>query len=319
METINVKHEVLEAEERIRGHIRETPIEHSAFLSSEGRCDIHLKLENIQLSGSFKIRGALNKYLSLSGEERSRGVVTASSGNHGAAFAHVLREFGGTGTVYLPENVSIAKKEALDSYGVNIELHGDDCLKAEKEARRNAGEKNLVFISPYNDRKIIGGQGTIAIELARGLEKIDTVLAPVGGGGLISGVAGYLKQVNEGIEIIGCQPKNSAVMYESIKAGTLLDMESKPTISDGTAGGIEQGSITFDLCRELVDDFILVSEDEIIQAIRLVLSKHHMLIEGGAAVAVAAFMKASGRFEGRHVVLIVTGARIGLDKLKEVL
>lgn len=316
---MDVKKEALEAEKRIRKHIRETPVEFSPYLSQLGSCQVYLKLENIQISGSFKLRGAMNKILSLNKNELKRGIVTASTGNHGAAVAYTLKKFGWKGTIFLPETTSQVKIEAFRLYDVDIKFYGNDCLDSELFARDTAKKNNRVYISAYNDPKIIGGQGTIGIELARQINKIDTVLVPVGGGSCISGIAGYLKSVDNNIEIIGCQPENSAVMYESIKAGKIIDMESKPTISDGTAGGIEMDTITFDICKKYVDDYILITEDEIKKAIRLVLEKHYMLIEGSAALQVASFIKAKERFRSKNVVLIISGSKIGLDTLKEVL
>ncbi len=313
-----VKKEVIEAEQRIRQYIRETPLEFSPYLSQIGNCQVYLKLENIQLTGSFKLRGAMNKYLSLRNEMINKGIITASSGNHGAAVAYLLNKFGGSGTIYLPENSSPVKIELLRLYGANLEFYGDDCIKSELMAKETALKNDQVFISPYNDLKIIGGQGTIGIELSRQIDRMDAVLVPVGGGGLISGIAGYLKSVNPDIEIIGCQPQNSAVMYESIKAGRILEMESKPTISDGTAGGIEPGSITFDICNQYVDNYLLVTEDEIKAAIRLTIEKHFLLIEGAAALSVACFIKARERFRNKNVVLILSGSKISLDKLKQI-
>ena len=316
---IDVKNEVLDAEGRIRAHVRETPLEHSPYLSRLGNCQVYLKLENIQFSGSFKFRGAVNKLLSLTDEEKNLGITTASSGNHGMAVACLLHKFGIKGIIFLPEVAAEAKVEAMRLYEPDIQIFGDDCVKAEMEAKRIAGEKDMTWISPYNDPFIVGGQGTVAVELERQLNRMDSVLVPVGGGGLISGTAGYLKTKDDHIEIIGCQPENSRVMYESIQAGEILDLESQPTLSDGTAGGIEQGSITFDICRVTVDDFILVNEDEIKNAIRLILEKHYMLIEGGAAVAVASFLKEKERFKKKHVVLVLTGSKISLDQLKTIL
>jgi threonine dehydratase len=314
-----VKNEVLAAEKRIRIHIRETPVEYSPYLSHLGNCHVYLKLENIQLTGSFKLRGAANKILSLTKEEKDKGVITASTGNHGLAFAWMAKKFDVKGTIFLPETSSPAKIEALRFYGVDIQHYGDDCVKAEIHARKIAEEDVLIFISAYNDPQIIGGQGTIGIELQRQISRIDCVLVPVGGGGLISGIAGYLKFESENIEIIGCQPENSAVMYASIKAGRILDMKSKPTISDGSAGGIEPDAITFPICQELVDDFILVTEEEIISALRLIMEKHHLLIEGAAALSIAAFIKRKNRFQGKNVVLILSGSKIGLEMLKKIL
>lgn len=319
MNGIDVKSEVLEAEKRIRPYILETPLEYSPYLSQLVDSKVYLKLENQQITKSFKLRGALNKILSLSDEDRKRGLLTASSGNHGAAFAYTMDMFGIEGTIYLPTTTSQAKREALKAQGADVVIQGDDCVLAEKAAKEEAERRGKIFISPYNDSKIIGGQGTIALELQRQPDKIDVVLTPLGGGGLASGLAGYLKAVDPGIEIIGCQPENSAVMYESVKAGRILNLESKPTLSDGSAGGIEQGSITFDICRRLIDDYILVSEDEILQAILLTIERHHMLVEGAAVLAVASLLKKPERFRNKTVVLIISGARIGLEKIKEIM
>ena len=271
------------------------------------------------MTGSFKLRGTMNKLLSLSKKERKKILVTASSGNHGAAFAYGLKKLGLKGIIYLPGYTSKAKLEALKFYDVVLKLYGTDCVKTEIHARAEAEKNDLEYIPPYNDLKIIGGQGTIGIELRSQLDQMDTVLVPVGGGGLISGIAGYLKSFDPSPEIIGCQPENSPVMSESIKAGEILDMESKPTLSDGSAGGIEEGSITFDICKKYVDDFICVSEEEIREAIKLVLERHFMLAEGAGVLAVAAFMKEKERFKGKKVVLLISGSKISLDKLQEVM
>lgn len=317
--SVDVKKEALEAEKRIRQYIIETPVEYSPYLSQLGDCEVYLKLENMQISGSFKFRGAINKLLSLDKKTIEKGVVTASSGNHGAAFAYLIKKFGFKGTIYLPENASPAKIELLRLYGVDLKLYATDCVKTEAFARETAKRNGLEYISSYNDPKVVGGQATVGIELARQLKKIDAVLVPVGGGSLIAGIAGYLKLVDKKVEIIGCQPENSAVMYESVKARKIVEMESKPTISDGTVGGVEKDAVTLDLCIKYVDDFILVSEDEIMEAIKLCLSKHHMLIEGAGALSIASFIKSKERFKNKNIVLILSGAKISLDTLKEVL
>lgn len=316
---IDIPKEAWEAERRIRKHIRETPVEDSPHLSQSGDCKVYLKLDNLQLSGSFKLRGCMNKLLSLDKKEKEKGVVTASTGNHGAAFAYATQKLGLKGTIYLPENASQAKIEALRYYDGDLKFYGIDGVKTEGFARDTAERNNLTYISPYNDIKTIGGQATAGIELEQQIDKIDTVFVPVGGGSLVSGIAGFLKSTDKNIEIIGCQPVNSAVMYESIKAGKILDMESKPTISDGTAGGIEKGAITFDICKNFIDDFILVTEDEIKEAIKLVLEKHYMLIEGAAALSVASFIKEKEKFRNKNIVLVISGSKISVDMLKEVL
>ncbi len=314
-----IRKETLAAERRIRAHIRETPAEHSPFLSQAGNAAVYLKCENFQLTGSFKLRGAVNKILSLSDEEKALGLMTASSGNHGAAFSWALKRFGLKGTIVLPEITAPTKIDSLVLNGADIIKHGDDCIKAERYGREAAEKRGLTYIPPYNDLQIIGGQGTIGLELLEQVPDIDCVLVPVGGGGLIAGIAGYLKSENPDIAIIGCQPENSAVMFESVKAGRILDLESKPTISDGSAGGIEKDTITLPICQELVDDFILVTEEEIISALRIILAKHHMLVEGSAVLSVAACIKQKSRFQGKNTVLILSGSKISLDTLKEIL
>ncbi|MFW9991563.1 MAG: threonine/serine dehydratase [Candidatus Odinarchaeota archaeon] len=311
----NVSKLVREAEKRIRRYIRETPLDFSPYLSRVGKCNAYLKLENIQPTGSFKVRGAINKILSLS----KRDVITASSGNHGLAVAHALQVLGGAGIIYLPKNTAQTKIDRLNEYGVELRFYGNECGETEIYARKIAQEKRKTFISPYNDPEIIGGQGTIAIELLRQINDIDTVMVSVGGGGLISGIAGHLKCLNPSMEIIGCIPANSPAMYEAIKAGKIVETEIKPTLSDGTAGGIEPNAITFELCQHYVDHFIVVKEDEIARGIKLVLEKHHMVIEGAAGVTIAAYLKEKAKFEGKNVVLIICGKNIGMDKLKAIL
>lgn len=311
--------EVKAAENRIRSYIRRTPLEPSLYLDKLTGGNIHLKLENMQHSGSFKLRGALNKILSLNEKEKSLGLITASSGNHGAAFSWAAKKFGLNGIICVPETISTAKLESLKLYGIDIRLHGDDCIKAEMFAKHLAEKEGKTFISPYNDPYIIGGQGTVAVELAQEIALIDSVLVPVGGGGLISGIAAYLKAINPKAEIIGCQPDNSKVMYLSLEAGHILDIPSLPTLSDGTAGGIEQGSVTFDICRELVDDFIMVSEEEIKNALKLIIEKHALLVEGAAALPVASLLQQADRFRGKTAALIISGGKISLETLRSIL
>ncbi len=316
---MDIVQEVRLAERRIRPHIRETILEHSPVLSELGGANVYCKLENLQHTGSFKARGALSKLLSLTEEQRARGVVTASSGNHGAAVAYSLGKLGATGIVFVPHIADAAKVQAIERLGAEVRAFGQDCAEAEVHGREYAAQHGMVYVSPYNDPQVIGGQGTIGVELARQLEPIDAVYASLGGGGLISGIAALLKSVQPEVQVIGCSPQNSQVMIQSVRAGRILDLPSLPTLSDGTAGGIEPGAITFDLCRTLVDDYLTVTEEEIRAALLLFVEVHHMLIEGAAAVAVAAYLKSSARFVGKNVVIVICGANISLQTLREVL
>jgi threonine dehydratase len=278
--------------------------------------EVWLKLENLQLSGSFKLRGVINTILSLSPADSRRLLVAASTGNHGAAFAHAVSLFGLRGKLFMPRTAARVKVEALRATGIALEVVGDDCVEAEMSAASFARENDAVWISPYNDPEVVAGQGTVAAELVEQLEDFDVVLVPVGGGGLISGIARHLKAIDRSIEVIGCQPSNSCVMYESIRAGEIVSVESLPTLSDATAGGIEAGSITFDLCRRFVDDFILVGEDEIFDAMKFLYDHETMAVEGGGALPAAAAMANRDRFAGRKVVLVISGGRVDEKILK---
>lgn len=317
---MNLKDEIIKAEKRIRKYIRETPLEYSPYLGDICKCKVYLKLESEQLLGAFKIRGALNKLLSLDTRQRQKGIIAASSGNHGIGVAYGLKILKMNGTIYLPTNASSAKIEAIRQYETPIKFYSNDVVNTEMFARKQAVKKHMIFISPYNDLEVIAGHGTIGIELVKQLPGLDTVLGPIGGGGLISGVSSYLKLTRgSAVKIFGCLPEASPVMSESIKAGKIIDMEVSHTLSDGTAGGIEPNSITFDICKEYVDDYFLVNEKEIKQAIILILAKHHKIIEGAAALSVAALIRNKTRFKNKKVVLIISGSNISIDKIKAIL
>jgi threonine dehydratase len=311
--------EILRAERRIRPHILKTPLIPSLPLRELSGADVWLKMESEQYTNSFKVRGATNKVLWLSEAERRRGVVTASTGNHAQGVAYALRLTGGAGTIFLPAQAEPSKVEAIRRYPVELVFVEGDALATELHARRTAAERGKVWISPYNDPQIIGGQGTIAVELTEQTGPVDDVLVTVGGGGLISGMAVYLKAVAPGVRVIGCLPERSPDMYRSVQAGRILSLAQHDTLSDGSAGGIEPGSITFPVCRTLVDDYILVPEEEIRAALRLMVDAHHKIVEGAAAVAVAAFLRQRERFRDRRVVIVVCGANIATEKLRAVL
>lgn len=320
MESREIAAAVRHAEQRIRPHIRETYLVPSLpFSEASGGAEVYLKLENLQHTGSFKVRGALNKILAMPPEQRARGVVTASTGNHGAAVAFACNQVEARGLVFVPENASPDKVKNVRRLGAGVRTYGPDCADTEAFARRYAEEHGLVYVSPYNDPDVVAGQGTVGVELVGQLEDIDMVLVALGGGGLISGVAGYLKSVMPDVQIIGCSPANSAVMIESVRAGEILEVESRPTLSDGTAGGVESGAITFDLCRDLVDDYVTVSEEAIADNLRTFMQTHHMMIEGAAAMALAGLQQQKAQWAGKRVVVILCGANIGLDVLKQVL
>jgi threonine dehydratase len=230
-----------------------------------------------------------------------------------------MRKLGIDGVIFVPEETSTAKVGAIRSYGGDVRFFGKDGLDTELHARAYADENGMFYLSPYNDPEVIAGQGTCGIEIEASLPEVDTLYVAVGGGGLVSGVASVLKAANPAIRVVGCQPKASAVMAHSIAAGRIVDEASLPTLSDGTAGGIERDAITFELCEQLVDEFVLVSESEIAAAMRQFIDYEHQLIEGAAGVALAAMMKQRDSLAGRHIVVIVCGGNVSRDTLKRIL
>lgn len=320
---MNLQAEVEAAAKRIEGHVRTTPLEQSRVLAADSNGgQVWLKLENLQLTGSFKLRGATNRIRSLDQNERTRGIVAASSGNHGAAVSCAAAAIGSRATVFVPEGAAASKLETIRAWGGEVRTHGNDCVMAEAEARRYATVNGMTYVSPYNDPLVVAGQGTLAVEIARQLPDgaaLDAVFVTLGGGGLISGVGGYLKIVWPDVKVVACSPRNSAVMHASLAAGRILEMASLPTLSDGSAGGVEPGSITFDLCRHVIDESVLVSEEEIRDALRLLIGRHHTLVEGAAATAVAAFLAHRDRFANANVAIVLCGANIDANVLKDAL
>ena len=302
---------ILAAYERIKPVVRETPVEHSPALGGA-----YLKLEHLQHTGSFKFRGASHKLARLTPEEAAVGVIAASNGNHGLGVAAAAQARGVSAEVYVSSQVSPAKARRIQALGARIRQAGEDPLAAEVAARRAAESSGKVFISPYNDADVVAGQGTIAVELCRQLPRIDAVFVAVGGGGLIAGIGSYLKAVSPVTEIVGCWPTNSPVMHACMTAGAIIDVQELPTLSESTAGGLEPGSITLELCRRVVDRAVFVSEAEIQAAMERVLYQEHWLIEGAAAVAVAAFLKDADRYADRNVVVVLCGRNVSPEVLR---
>ncbi|REJ79346.1 MAG: threonine/serine dehydratase [Acidobacteria bacterium] len=311
--------EIKDAYSRIERHLRRTYLQHSLHYSSKTGADVYFKCEHLQHTGSFKLRGALNKILSLSEEELARGVVTASTGNHGAAVAYALAIAGASGSVYVPKEASESKIANIRRLGAEIEMFGDDSNDSEMKARQVAGESGAVYVSPYNDPFVVAGQGTVGLEISEQLPDVDAVFVSVGGGGLISGIAGYLKAFKPDVMMVGCSPANSKVMLESVKAGKVLELESLPTLSDGTAGGVDPDSITFGLCSDLVDEWVTVSEAEIRESLIEFIDAEHQLIEGSAAVAIASMLKTAESFRGKNIAVVLCGGNIGTTAMRSVL
>jgi threonine dehydratase len=308
--TLDISEASAIAANRIAGVVCETPLIRSAAFSEATGAEVYLKLENRQHTGSFKLRGATNCLMGLSKEQRAAGCVAASSGNHGAAVAYAMRELGMSGIIFVPEQTSTTKVDAIRRYGGEVCFFGTDGLDTELEARAHAAKHGMYYVSPYNDAAVIAGQGTCGIEITKQLPDVDLAFIAVGGGGLISGVGSVLKKHNANVRLFGCQPAASAVMAQSIAAGKLLDLPSEPTLSDGTAGGVEPGAMTFELCRALVDEFVLVDEAEIAAAMRQYMAVEEDRIEGAAGVAIAALLARKPALAGHRVVVIICGGNV---------
>ena len=304
--------------ERIDPYIRTTPLE---LLTHPGRADpAYIKCEHLQVTGSFKVRGALSRLTGLTEAERQAGVVTASTGNHGAAVAYGGFQLGIETTVFVPESADPSKLENMKRWGASVVEVAGDPIEAEVRARATSESDGRVYVSPYNDLEVISGQATIGLELVSQLDHADSVIVSVGGGGLISGIAAVLKERWPHLRAIGCAATNTKVMMESVAAGRQLHLPSLPSLSDGTAGGVEEGSVTFPLCQALVDEWIDIDEEAIGDALVGYLKTHHQLIEGSAAMAIAAWKRLveNGADLGTTVV-VSCGANVDPSVLPELL
>lgn len=305
---------VRQAADRLAGQVVNTAIVRSGIPGLNG---VSLKLENSQHTGSFKFRGALNRLLVADDAERAGGFVAASSGNHGAAIARAMQSLGVNGVIFVPEQTSEQKLQAIRSADGDVRFFGSDGLDTERHARAYAKEHGMRYVSPYNDPHIIAGQGTIGVELLNQLPDLQRVVVSIGGGGLISGIAAAIKAERPDVEIVGCQPAASDVMTESVRVGHIVEKDSLPTLSDGTAGGIEERAITFPLCQSLVNRFVTVSEADIAEAIRRLWQHDRQRVEGAAGVALAALNQLSS--VDPRTVIIVCGGNVTDERFNDVL
>jgi len=316
MNSLNLE-KIEEAYLKIKGFIRKTPLIHSAYLSELCNNNVYLKLENLQLTNAFKIRGALNRMLKLSSEEKSRGVITASSGNHAQGIALAAQHLGVSAKIVIPKNISELKLSKIKQYDVTIIQEGD-YDEVETKARNLSVRENLTYISPYNDIYIITGQGTIALEIYKELENVNIIIVPIGGGSLISGIAFVAKSLNPNIKIIGVQTKGASTMYESWKAGKIVNIEEFNTLADGLLGGLESDAITFEIILKYVDEIVLVDEESIKKAINLLWKIEGQIVEGAGATVVAYLLEAKKKLRNKNVVAVISGGNIEnslLDRL----
>jgi threonine dehydratase len=285
------------------------------------QAEIYLKLENLQPTHSFKVRGVMNKLLNLTPQEKSRGVVTASAGNHGQAVAFGAKELGFSAKIVVPTNTPQVKVEGIKRFGADLLLYGANYPESETKAKQIAEEEGQLYISPYNDADIIAGHGTAGLEILEQQPDTDVVVVPVGGGGLISGISIAIKSLRPQTEVVGVQSQAVPIMYESIQAGRIVPphRHEPKTIAEGLSGGIEAGSITFGIAQQYVDRVVLVREETIRKAVYLLCKEEGMVVEGSAVAGVALLLEHPQEFKGKKVALVVTGGNIDQSLLKTII
>ncbi len=316
---LDVPQLVREANERCKDHLSPTPLEYSMYLSEKIEGEVWLKLDLMQRTSSFKFRGALNKILSLTESELDQGIVSASTGNYALAVAEAMRIRNRRATFYVAEDIEPSRLGLLRAHGLDLVVHGERAWDAEKEARRIAAEEDKIYVSPYNDPIVVGGQGTCGYEISKQLPNLDAALFACGGGGLLTGSAGWLKSHNPDVEAFGVSPENSPVMYESMRTNKMVEMETYPTLADTCAGGVDLDSITLELCQRYVEEIVLLTESEIEQSIRLLFEQHRLVTEGSGALGVGGLLKRRERFKGKKVVAVVCGRNVDLEVFKRII
>jgi threonine dehydratase len=316
MTPIPTLHDVYRAHARIKPMILQTPILASTDLAGEtGAQAVHLKLECLQNTGAFKVRGAANKILSLSDEEKKKGVITFSTGNHGKAVAYVAGKIGIQAVVCLSEHVAPYRAKVIRKLGAEVSVKGHSQDEAEKNYQGLTASRGLVPVVPFDDPLIIAGQGTIALEILAKLPDTDVLLIQLSGGGLLSGIAMVAKSINPGIHIVGVSLEQSPAMLESLKAGKPVQVDEKSSIADSLLGGIGfDNRYTLSLVEKFADEHILISEEEIKDGMFYIFDKHRLIVEGAAAVGVGALMNQKINVKGKKVVTLLSGSSINSDE-----
>ncbi|HXJ29444.1 MAG TPA: threonine/serine dehydratase [Gemmatimonadales bacterium] len=301
--------DVERAAEGLRPYLSPTPLQYSRAFTDKARCHVHLKIESIQPIRAFKVRGALTKLIRMTAEQRAAGVITASAGNHGMGVAYAAAAFNAPATVYVPEGANPFKVEAIRRLGAHVVPAGRNYNGAYVEALAAQKESGATFVHAYDDADVVAGQGTIATELLADLDDFHTVLVPIGGGGLIGGIALYLKSKKPGIKVIGVEPSGADAMSRSLRAGSIVTLDRVSTIADGLAASAP-GKLTFELAQRHVDEVIVVEETEMLRAIRLLFEWEHLLAEPAGAAALAALLYHHRPAPNERVVVILSGGNV---------
>jgi threonine dehydratase len=305
---------IVQAHAAIRPQVPVSPLQLSGPLSARLGCEVLLKCEHLQPTGSFKIRGASNKIRLLGPEARRTGVTTASTGNHGQAVARAARLADVRVTVYVAASAARPKVDAIRALGAELVIVEGPPIEAELLARRHAAEQGKIYISPYNDTDVMAGQGTLGMELLEQAPDVDAVFISVGGGGLIGGVGTALKRLRPQTRVIGVWPENSPCMLRAMEAGEVVAVEEQETLSDGTAGAVEPGAVTLPVCKAVIDETVTVTETEIGRSMRQLAQDEHWIVEGSAGVALAGLAKRIDAFKGRKVAVVLCGRNIALER-----
>ncbi|WP_100619022.1 bifunctional threonine ammonia-lyase/L-serine ammonia-lyase TdcB [Bacillus cereus] len=311
--------DIKKAKEILDVNARKTPLVKSFYLTSKTGGEIYLKLENMQLTGSFKFRGAFNKISQLTNEEKERGVIACSAGNHAQGVALSSHLLGIKSKIVMPTSAPQAKVDATRGYGSEVILYGDTFDDAKAKCEEIIKETGETYLHPYDDVEVMAGQGTIGLDILDDMWDVDTVIVPIGGGGIISGIAVALKSFNPSINIIGVQADNVHGMKASYDAGRILEHYEAPTIADGCAVKIP-GNLTFEIVRDLVDDIVTVSEEELEVAMKDLLQRGKAVVEGAGALATAALLagKVDKYVQGKKVVAVISGGNVDLKRISTV-
>ena len=311
--------DILAAQRSVSGLITRTPLEYSFLLSQRAGCEVYLKLENWQKTGSFKVRGAVNKVASLTEEEKARGLVTASAGNHALGVTYAARALGNVPTtLFVPVNAPTSKLKKLEEFECDVRLSGNSYDEAHHAAEDFERLHGATYIHAYDDPLTMAGQGTVGLEIMEDLPEAEAILVPVGGGGLIAGIAVAAKAINPHVQVIGVQPEASPAAYLSLRDGRPYEeYDAAPTIADGLAGGF--GRLPFEVASSLIDEIVLVSEAETRAAVFTLLELAQLIVEGSGAVGIAALLAGKVDLAGRKVVAVLSGANIDASLLFQIM
>ncbi len=304
---------ISEAHIGLRPQVPVSDLVRSTAISAALGCDVWFKTEHLLPIGAFKVRGSANKIRVLGEQAKKTGVITASTGNHGMGVARAGRLAGVAVTVYVGTTAVPSKLRAIEALGANIVVIEGGALVAELEARRQAGLQGKPYVAPYNDLDVVAGQGTCGIELFEQAPDLDAVFICVGGGGLMGGVGTAMKQLSPRTRIVGVWPKASTCMLDSLKAGEIVETPEFDTLSDGSTGAVEPGSVTFPLCQQVIDETLTVSETEIARAMRQIADAEHWMVEGSAGVALAGLVQTAENYSGKKVAVVLCGRNIALE------